>query len=161
MSNNEKKLIELQVKLNFYKKLEKKIESISKEKIHFKAWIGEVREKNKKFEKKIKDLEFDINCPYVFMEWANWFFNTVDHNMDPKYLNNYFSTQMAFEEFKQATNENEWSMTDFKKAIESYCKIKKYTLNPKGLQNKTGRIIRKIDNKTQLAFYVQTKTIHP
>jgi hypothetical protein len=97
----------------------------------------------------------------AFMGWAEAFFETIHTNDitfkdEPKYLDKYFSKEIAFEEFQKANKGSKWLVTKFKKAIVAYCKLNNYTFNPKELQNQKGRIIMKIDGKSQEAFYIRT-----
>ena len=97
----------------------------------------------------------------AFMGWAEAFFATMHNNEstfieEPKYLNNYFSKEMAFEEFMRATKQGKWTTNKFKKALKAYCQWNGYILNPKDLQNAPGRIVQKIDGKSQEAIYIRT-----
>lgn len=96
-----------------------------------------------------------------FIGWADAFFSTIDVNPvtfkdTPKYLDNYFSKEIAFEEFKKATHLHKWSTTQFKKAIKAYCQYNNYIFNPKELQNSVTRIVQNIGGKTQEVFYIRT-----
>jgi hypothetical protein len=97
----------------------------------------------------------------AFMGWADAFFSTVDTSPGtlesfPKYLDNYFSKEMAFDDFLKATQLRKWTVNKFKKAIKAYCQFNNYILNPKDLLNSKGRIVQKIDNKTQEVLYIRT-----
>jgi hypothetical protein len=97
----------------------------------------------------------------AFEGWAEAFFatmqtNEVDYTESHKYLDNYFSKEYAFEEFMKATSLRKWTANKFKKAMKAYCQLNGYIFNPKDLQNQTGRIIQKIDGKSQEAIYIRT-----
>lgn len=96
----------------------------------------------------------------AFEGWAEGFFSTTDQTMDgegsPKYLDNYFSKEMAFDDFMKATKLGKWSSQKFKKAMKAYCQLNDYVLNPKDLQNDKGRIISKLEGKSQEVFYIRT-----
>jgi hypothetical protein len=99
----------------------------------------------------------------AFEGWAEGFFSTIEQTLDgegvPKYLDNYFSKEMAFDEFMKATKLGKWTSQKFKKAMKAYCQLNDYILNPKDLQNGKGRTIQKIDGKAQEVFYIRTSTI--
>jgi hypothetical protein len=97
----------------------------------------------------------------AFEGWAEAFFATMLLNEgsmqeEPKYLDNYFSKEMAFEDFMKATKQGKWTTNKFKKALKAFCKLNNYILNPKDLQNAPGRIVQKIDGKSQEAIYIRT-----
>ncbi|MFV8268426.1 hypothetical protein ACNQGP_00640 [Flavobacterium sp. GT2N3] len=97
----------------------------------------------------------------AFMGWAEAFFETMSPNEttfseEPKYLDNYFSKQAAFENYQIANKGSKWLVTKFKKAMIAYSKLNGYIFNPKELQNDKGRIIQKIDGKSQEAFFIRT-----
>jgi hypothetical protein len=97
----------------------------------------------------------------AFEGWADAFFATMDTNPstlkdEPKYLDNYFSKETAFEDFMKATKLGKWTTNKFKKAIKAYCQLNGFIFNPKDLQNAPGRIVQKIDGKTQEAIFIRT-----
>ncbi|MNR10038.1 hypothetical protein D3C85_1262670 [compost metagenome] len=97
----------------------------------------------------------------AFEGWADAFFTTTDTDIStgneyPKYLDNYFSKEMAFEDFMKATKLGKWTTNKFKKAIKAYCQLNGYIFNPKDLQNAPGRIVQKIDGKAQEAIFIRT-----
>lgn len=98
-----------------------------------------------------------------FKEWADSFFKVKTEAGECKYLNNYFSQQMAYNDFRCVSKRPSFNCpsSKFIKQMIAYCELNGYTFNPIELQTHGGRIIRKIDDRTQLAFYVQTKATHP
>lgn len=97
----------------------------------------------------------------AFIGWADAFFSTIDTDPvtfkdAPKYLDNYFSKEIAIEEFMKATQLRKWSTTQFKKAVKAYCQYNNYIFNPKELQNSGTRIVQNIGGKTQEVFYIRT-----
>lgn len=97
----------------------------------------------------------------AFQGWADAFFETKAINEttfveEPKYLDNYFSKEMAFEEFIKATKLQKWTTHKFKKAIKAYCQFNGYVLNPKELQNAQGRMSKNIGGKTQEVIFIKT-----
>lgn len=98
----------------------------------------------------------------AFEGWAEAFFATMEINEADlgveklKYLDNYFSKEYAMEEFMKATSLRKWTANKFKKAMKAYCQLNGYIFNPKDLQNSGGRIIQKIDGKSQEAIYIRT-----
>jgi hypothetical protein len=99
----------------------------------------------------------------AFEGWAEGFFSTTEQTLDGdgklKYLDNYFSKEMAFDEFMKATKLGKWTTNKFKKAMKAYCQLNDYVLNPKDLHTASGRIIQKIEGKAQEVFYIRTSTI--
>jgi hypothetical protein len=96
----------------------------------------------------------------AFMGWAEGFFAsraaTLDGEGDFMYLDNYFSKEKAFEEFKKATSQTKWLVTKFKKALVAYCKYNGYIFNPKELHTQKGRIIQKLDGKSEEVIFIKT-----
>lgn len=98
----------------------------------------------------------------AFEGWADAFFAARDTNHSTleeegfKYLDNYFSKEMAFEDFMKATKLGKWTTNKFKKALKAYCQLNQFIFNPKDLQNAPGRIVQKIDGKSQEAIYIRT-----
>lgn len=96
----------------------------------------------------------------AFEGWAEAFFATTEQTLDgegsPKYLDNYFSKEMSFDDFIKTTKQGKWSSNKFKKAMKAYCQLNDYILNPKDLHTATGRIIQKIDGKAQEVFFIRT-----
>lgn len=87
-----------------------------------------------------------------FQEWAECFFT-----IPSKHLDNYFSKEMAFEDFKKTTKLGQWSANKFKKQLKAYCELNGYILNPEWLRNLSQRIVRKMEGKTQEVLYIHTK----
>ena len=98
----------------------------------------------------------------AFEGWADAFFATkltiegTFEEGDFKYLDNYFAKEMAFEDFMKATKLGKWTTNKFKKALKAYCQLNSFVFNPKDLQNAPGRIVQKIDGKSQEAIYIRT-----
>ena len=102
----------------------------------------------------------------AFEGWADAFFatkNIIKATLDSdeqedgfKYLDNYFSKEAAFEDFSKASRQGKWSSNKFKKALKAYCQLHGFIFNPKDLQNAPGRIVQKIDGKTQEAIFIRT-----
>ena len=96
----------------------------------------------------------------AFIGWAEAFFKTevteLEETGEYKYLDSYFSKEMAFDDFVKATKQNKWSSTKFKKALKAFCQLHGYILNPKDLQNSGNRIVQKIGDKTQEVIFIRT-----
>ena len=98
----------------------------------------------------------------AFEGWADAFFATkltiegTFEEGDFKYLDNYFAKEMAFEDFMKATKLGKWTTNKFKKALKAYCQLNSFVFNPKDLQNAPGRIVQKIDGKSQEAIFIRT-----
>jgi hypothetical protein len=95
----------------------------------------------------------------MFEGWAEAFFSTIfspDEGSGFKYLNQFVSKEMAFEEFCKATAQKKWSQAKFKKALKAFCQYNNYVFNPKEYHNSGGRIIKSIDGKSQEVFYIDT-----
>ena len=97
----------------------------------------------------------------TFIGWAETFFSITESTFEKpegnlKYLNQYFSKEMAFEDFRK--KESKWKITKFKKALKAYCQLNGYILNPKELHSKgtSGRIIQNIDGKAQEVIFIRT-----
>lgn len=95
----------------------------------------------------------------MFEGWAEAFFSTVfspEEGNGFKYLNQFVSKEMAFEEYCKATSQKKWSQAKFKKALKAFCQYNNYVFNPKEYHNSAGRIIKSIDGKSQEVFYIDT-----
>lgn len=106
-----------------------------------------------------RSLQAEMGDP--FMGWADAFFDTKESNPvtlqeEKKYLDQYFSKDYAFDDFMKATKLNKWTSNKFKKALKAYCNLNGYIFNPKELHNTHGRIIQRIDGKSQEAIYIRT-----
>jgi hypothetical protein len=93
---------------------------------------------------------------HFFDEKEDYEIDPMTHGSRSKYLDQYFSKEMAFEAFKKATSQNKWLVTKFKKAMKAYCQLNGYIFNPKDLQNSPGRIVQKIDGRSQEAIFIRT-----
>ncbi|WP_372744310.1 primase-helicase family protein [Lutibacter sp.] len=96
----------------------------------------------------------------AFIGWAEAFFATEVDNIEQKgnfkYLDNFFSKEMAFKDFVDTTKQNKWTSNKFKKAMKAFCKWNGYVLNPKEFHNNSGRIIQKIGDKAAEVFFIKT-----
>jgi hypothetical protein len=92
----------------------------------------------------------------AFMGWAEAFFETRDTYDNYVYRDQFFSRDVAFEEMVKGTK-LKWTANKFKKAMRAFCQWNNWVLNPEEFQGKDSRIIKKIDGKTQEAFYISTK----
>ena len=61
MNENQIKLIKLRAKVNFYKKLEKKIDSIMEGDLEIDDYSTEIYNKNRRLETKLDDLKVEMN----------------------------------------------------------------------------------------------------
>jgi hypothetical protein len=96
----------------------------------------------------------------AFEGWAEAFFlireSSIDEEGPLKHLDNYFSKEVAFEDFLKTTKLGKWTPNKFKKALKAYCQLNEYVFNPKDLHGSGGRIVQKIDGKTQEVIYIRT-----
>lgn len=97
----------------------------------------------------------------AFKAWADVYFSTEADRLDTFVLR-----EEAQEDCIRKNNLKGWSAQKFSKAMKAWAKFHSYTLNPKQLRNKDGRIIRKHTFKdshgheqqtTKEMIYVQTK----
>jgi archaellum component FlaC len=63
LDKNRKKLIQLRMKLEFYKKLDKKLEQVLNAELGIEDWSGEVYLKISRLENELDDLKMEINLP--------------------------------------------------------------------------------------------------
>lgn len=61
MNENQIKLIKLRAKVNFYKKLEKKIDSIMEGDLQIDDYSTEIYNKNRRLETELDDLKVEMN----------------------------------------------------------------------------------------------------
>lgn len=165
MNENQKKLIELRVKVNFYKKLKDKIDSVMECELEIDDWSTEVYNKNRKLEAELDDLKVEMDLSDeewvedeisdVFKEWADQFFKIRNKEGKLEYFNNYFSCQLAYDEFIKFSKRTKCPKSKFKKQMKVYCELNEYTLNPRELQNHLGRIIGRIDGKIQNLYFIK------
>ena len=61
MDANRKKLIQLRTKLEFYKKLDKKLEQVLNAELEIEDWSGEVHNKISRLENELDDLKMEMD----------------------------------------------------------------------------------------------------
>jgi hypothetical protein len=94
-----------------------------------------------------------------FEDWANGYFHeeNLDRKIPRKELMDDYSDYVGGKASKSAQA--------FKKALQSFCRINKYSLNPKEVQGKDGRIkdnvydVKKQKNTTVECFYLKSKDV--
>ncbi len=67
MDANRKKLIQLRTKLEFYKKLDKKLQQLLNAELEIEDWSGEVYSKILRLETELDDLKMEMDLPDA--EW--------------------------------------------------------------------------------------------
>jgi hypothetical protein len=67
MDANRKKLIQLRTKLEFYKKLDKKLEQVLNAELEIEDWSSEVYNKLSRLENELDDLKMEMDLPDA--EW--------------------------------------------------------------------------------------------
>lgn len=87
-----------------------------------------------------------------FQHWADVYF--CEEN---KHLDELVPRQKAYDSCIKEINMKQLTAQGFMKKINAWCQFNDYTLNPKALQNKSGRVIRKLDGQTMEMLYIQTK----
>jgi hypothetical protein len=87
----------------------------------------------------------------AFRNWAAVYLSSESERLDKL-----ISRSDAFDDYKRVSGGKK-SANSFKKAIKAYCKFNNYVLNPKELEPKGGRIIKRLDGKAQECFYIKTK----
>ena len=63
MDANRKKLIQLRTKLEFYKKLDKKLEQVLNAELEIEDWSSEVYNKISRLENELDDLKMEMDLP--------------------------------------------------------------------------------------------------
>jgi len=63
MDANRKKLIQLRTKLDFYKKLDKKLEQVLNAELEIEDWSSEVYNKLSRLENELEDLKMEMDLP--------------------------------------------------------------------------------------------------
>ena len=84
----------------------------------------------------------------AFHAWADTFFDKDSGNRNKKLMR-----RTLQDDFKQDSG-MKWSPQQFKRAIEAWCKYNNLEFNPREMTNEEGRIIDKVDNKTEEMFYI-------
>lgn len=92
----------------------------------------------------------------AFMGWAEGFFASMGEDLQYKYLNREFSKEDAFDDFVKSTKVNKWTSNKFKKCVKAYCKLNSWVMNPKEMENSSGRIVRTLNGKSQEVIYIDT-----
>lgn len=87
-----------------------------------------------------------------FQHWADVYF--CEEN---KHLDELVPRQKAYDSCIKELNMKQLTAQGFMKKINAWCQFNDYTLNPKALQNKSGRVIRKLDGLTMEMLYIQTR----
>ena len=86
-----------------------------------------------------------------FKDWADVFFGP---NSDK--LNIEVVKREAFENFQEETKMYKWSSHRFTKSLKAWCRYNLYILNPGELCDKEGRIIKKVNDKSEEHIYIKT-----
>jgi hypothetical protein len=91
-----------------------------------------------------------------FKEWADMFFLKTDNLGKPLYIDQYFSRDFAYQDFKDKTGAKH-TPTKFKKCLTAFCDYNGYVFNPsssKGYRAKEKRIIQSLNGESTEMFYV-------
>lgn len=105
----------------------------------------------------------------AFKNWADIYF-FKDTSDKPEIEKRHANTidelvprEKAMADFERSSGLKGWSTNKFSKAMQAWADYTDYVicLNPKHMQNSSGRISRFIDNKTTEMLYVQTKEMKP
>lgn len=98
-----------------------------------------------------------------FHAWADVFFAEESGNLDKL-----IERHVAFKNFVDENKMGHWTPQKFSRAIKAWCRYRNYILNPKELQNKDGRIVRKVNStdkngaslgmKSAEMIYIQSQT---
>ncbi len=88
----------------------------------------------------------------TFLSWADVYFSEESGNLD-KLVEKPAALKSFLEE-----NKTQWTTQKFSEALKAWAKYRGYILNPDGLKNTAGRIVRKPHGKTVEMIYIQTKT---
>lgn len=102
----------------------------------------------------------------VFEGWAEGYFQQTqicegDFNKEEyKYLDNYVVRHIMFDTFQKESKNTKWSSTKFKKALNAFCKLKGWVLNPQDLCNQDRKIVQTIDGKSAEVFYIKTEGLN-
>ncbi|MFL0067883.1 hypothetical protein V2605_04045 [Tenacibaculum maritimum] len=89
----------------------------------------------------------------AFRNWASVYLSEEAGRLDTL-----ISRSDAFDDYKKVSGGKK-SANSFKKAMKAYCKFNGYILNPKELEPKSDRIIKRLEGKAQECFYIKTKDI--
>lgn len=87
-----------------------------------------------------------------FQHWADVYFSYENEHLDQL-----VPRSQAFELAQKELNMKSLTPQGFIKKLMAWCQFHGYTLNPKLLQNKQGRVIRKVNDKATEMLYIQTK----
>ena len=91
-----------------------------------------------------------------FHSWADSFFSIKKDNGEFMNLDTEVPKNEAFERFMKEANMSRMTANSFKKRLQSYAKYNSWIYNPKELAN-DGRIMKKINGKTEEHFFIKTK----
>lgn len=87
-----------------------------------------------------------------FQAWADVYFSTINDTID-----RLTPRRVALEICQKELNNKGLTPHGFIKKVVAWCQFNGYTLNPKDLQNSSGRIIRKYEDKATEMLYIQTR----
>ncbi len=87
-----------------------------------------------------------------FKNWADVYFSVDSGRLDKPFVRDEVQ-----EECLKKNNLKTWKPQRFRKAMQAWCKMNGYILNPKEMANADGRIIEKVDNVTREIFFIKTK----
>lgn len=84
----------------------------------------------------------------AFKSWADVY---LEGNLDVEILR-----VDAYEDFKEKTKLNKWSMQRFITAIKTFCSYENYTYNPKSVADNEGRILKKVEGKMLEYMFIKS-----
>lgn len=88
----------------------------------------------------------------MFENWADVYFSTESGRLD-----DLIPKEPAFKDYIDTYNQHKWTMNKFTRSLKAWCRFHNYIIDPIGLRNKAGRIIRKRDGKACEMIYIQTQ----
>jgi hypothetical protein len=86
-----------------------------------------------------------------FRNWGDMYFAEDNGN-----VNVLIAKKKAFEDFKEETKNNKFTINRFTRSLKAWCKYNHHILDPQELRNSQDRIIRKQDGTATEMVYVQT-----
>ena len=92
----------------------------------------------------------------AFHDWAKVYLSEENNKLDRLIIRS-----DAYDDYKKVASGKK-TANNFKKSVESFCKLNNYILNPKEISKyKDGRISKTINNRSQELFYIKTKLNAP
>lgn len=113
----------------------------------------------------VKERSLEAAAGALLINWADAYFADIEGN---NRLNTFLVKESVMNAFvKEANPPTKWNANRFKAALEAWCKLRGYVLNPERLRNSGKNIVQRVDwtdntgktsNQTKEMIYIETES---